>query len=245
MKKIFNSAFRMDRTPRFSILTNIFLLVASCSGYASTPYIVIRDLSSWAPGEPLQIHQVVASENGDLQIADLVDNKVVGLKSDHHKSTGKDWFDLSPFFRLEDQYITPSNPSLVTEGHGSRVVFVLHDGQHTKFISGDTDKLPQPLMALRIALKGSLKENHQDGYFSANLMPKSTAAGTNIDELTPIAPGLLDEFPELGSALNQPFLLVSMSPTRQGVLTEKIQMPMSALFVKSKSGDAYRLELYP
>jgi hypothetical protein len=206
---------------------------------------VIRDLSSWAPGEPLQIHQIVASENGDLQIADLVDKNVVGLNNDHHKGTGKDWFDLKPFFELEDQYITPSNPSLVTEGHASRVVFVFHDGQHTKFISGDTDKLPQSLMTLRIALKGTVKEDHQDGYFSANLMPKSTTAGTNIDKLPPIMPGLLDEFPELESALNHPFLLISMSPTRQGVMTKKIQMPPSALFIKSKSGGAYRLELYP
>jgi hypothetical protein len=206
---------------------------------------VIRDLSSWAPGEPLQIHQIVASENGDLQIADLVDNNVVGLNNDHHNRIGKDWFDLKPFFGLEDQYITPSNSSLVTEGHASRVLFVFHDGQLTKFVSGDTDKLPQSLMALRSALKGAVKEDHQDGYFSANLMPKSTTAGTNIDNLPPIMPGLLDEFPELQSALNHPFLLISMSPTRQGVMTKKIQMPPSALFIKSKSGGAYRLELYP
>lgn len=245
MKPFLNSIFRRDRMPRFRIFPKIFLLVASCSGYASTPYIVIRDIPSWAPGEPLQIHQIVASEGGNLQVADLVDNKVVGLNNDHHKSTGKDWFDMRPFFGLEDQYIKPSDPSLVTEGHASRVVFVFHDGNQTKFITGDTDKLPQALMALGIALKGSVKENHQDGYFSANLIPKSTTAGTNIDRLPAVEQAVLDEFPELGIALNQPFLLVRMSPSRQSLLTQKIKMPSSALFVKSKFGDTYRLELYP
>jgi hypothetical protein len=245
MKTFFNSALRMDRTRRFSIIPKLFLLFASCSGHASTPYIVMRDLPSWAPGEALEIHQIVATESGDLQVADLVDNKVVGLNNDHHKSTDKNWFDLKPFFELENDYTTPSNPGHVIEGHTTRVVFVFHDGEQTKFISGDTDKLPQSLMALRIALKGSVKENHQNGYLSANLMPKATTASTNIDNLPPIESGLLDEFPELGNAINQPFLLVSMSPARQGALTKKIQMPVSALFIKSKSGDAYRLELYP
>lgn len=208
-------------------------------------FVLMKELSPWLPGKPEKSRQVLVSNDGTGQAAEIVDRQIVSLTEFVFPKTGYDAFDADALLNLDETYEAPRASGLVVEGHGNKIVVVIRAKGRSKFISAESDRLPQAIIDFR--QKIPLTNSGRTGSFlSAGLLPEAASADLrNIPTLPSTTPSLLKDFPELGEALASPFKFVMLAPNKwQGLLTT-LKLSSSAAFLKTAAGDIVRLEFYP
>lgn len=229
-----------------ALMVMAFSLLTPAFGETGRSFVLVKEISPWIPGRAETSKQLLLFADGKGQSAELLGGKVVSVAELAFTLASPEAFAAEDLFKLEDVYATPSTPGLIVEGHGGRMLFVIHANGRTKFISAETARLPQELKDFRQKFPINTTGGRTGSFLSAGLLSAAASADLRtIPTLPEASPKVLADHPELGDALASPFKLVPMSAERWQSLLGSLKLSAAAAFVKVATGDIMRLEFNP
>ena len=227
------------------LITLMGSLLLTSLAQAAPSYLMWHEWSAWSPGKPSRAQQFVIQDDGSAQFAEFVDDKLLRLADFSYPEAKQLPRVMDEFLKLDSHYQVRKTPHRVVEGRGDKTwLFVSAQGQR-KHVQTDLDLQPRVMFDFRYTLSVP-SGGHSGSFVSVRLMPDSFRPDTaDLAQMPTLDAAQLQDFPELLTGLNTPFLLVALPPQRWQTLLTHLKLTPQTPYVKTAAGDIAKLVFYP